>query len=171
MKSFFELAQERYACKNFSDKRISDEDLQKILMAGNLAPTAKNRQPQHIYVLQSEEALAKAKKVTPCTYGAKTVLLVTYDANNVYQYPGTEQNSGGEDIAIVTTHMMLEAKDLGIDTCWVNRFTPQDAKDVFGLPENEFPVLFLDLGYPTELGKPLPNHTSRKDLSELVTYE
>jgi nitroreductase len=64
MKSFLELAKERYSVKGFSDKAVEEDKLAKILEAGNVAPTAKNNQPQRIYVLKSEEALKKARELT-----------------------------------------------------------------------------------------------------------
>ena len=56
---FTELAQARYSVRKFSDKAVEPEVLKRILEAGLLAPTAKNNQPQRIYVLQSKEALDK----------------------------------------------------------------------------------------------------------------
>ncbi|MGN0710083.1 MAG: nitroreductase family protein, partial [Anaerovoracaceae bacterium] len=66
MKDFMELARSRYSLKKYSDRKIKDEDIEKILEAAQIAPTAKNMQPQHIYVMRSEEALAKMDQVTPC---------------------------------------------------------------------------------------------------------
>lgn len=79
--------------------------------AGRVAPTAKNLQEQHIYVVQSEKGLAAIDKVTPCRYGAPVVLVVAYNKNNVFTYPGEKRDSGIEDASIVATHMLL---DLGI---------------------------------------------------------
>ena len=63
---FTKVVAERYSCKNFSTRKVEAEKLTEILEAGRLAPTAKNFQEQRIYVLQSEESLAKLDKVTPC---------------------------------------------------------------------------------------------------------
>ena len=104
---FKEVIRNRYSCKKYSGKAVSDDQLAAILKAGRLAPTAKNLQEQHIYVVQSEEGLAKIDKVTPCRYGAPTVLVVAYDTNNVFTYPGGKRDSGAEDASIVATHLML----------------------------------------------------------------
>ena len=56
---FTKVVAERYSCKNFSTRKVEAEKLTEILEAGRLAPTAKNSQEQRIYVLQSEESLAK----------------------------------------------------------------------------------------------------------------
>ena len=77
---------------------------------GRLAPTAKNLQEQKIYVVQSDEGLEKIDRITPCRYGAGTVLLVAFDRENVFVYPGGKRDSGVEDATIVATHMLLAAK-------------------------------------------------------------
>lgn len=160
----------RFSCKKYSDRQVEDEKIQAILEAGRLAPTAKNLQEQRIYVVQSPEALAKIDTVTPCRYNAPTVLVVAYDRDNVFTYPGEKRDSGTEDATIVATHMILAAADEGVDSCWINFLDPDKAKEALGLPENEEVLMFMDLGYAAEGAGPLPNHSNRKDLNETVTY-
>ena len=159
---FLELVKERYSCKKFSDKVVPDDKLSLILEAGRLAPTAKNSQEFKIYVAKSDEAFKKIDATTPCRYNAKTVLLVAYDKNGEYIYPGEKIRSGAEDVAIVATHMMLMAKNVGVDSCWINCFDPTKLKELLELPESEEIVMLLDIGYPSDGIGPLPNHNSRK---------
>ena len=167
---FKEVVKNRYSCKKYSDAKVEAEKLEAILAAGRLAPTAKNLQEQHIYVLQSEEMLAKVDALTPCRYNAPVVLVVAFDKNNVFTYPGDKRDSGVEDATIVATHMILAAADEGVDSCWVNFFDPEKAAEALGLPENEEVLMLMDLGYAAEGAGPLANHDSRKPLSETVTY-
>ncbi len=167
---FREVVKNRYSCKKYSDYKVEPEKLEAVLAAGRLAPTAKNLQEQHIYVLQTEEMLAKIDAVTPCRYNAPTVLVVAFDKNNVFTYPGEKRDSGAEDATIVATHMILAAKDEGLDSCWVNFFDPEKVAQELGLPENEEVLMLMDLGYAAEGAGPLANHDSRKPLSETVTY-
>ena len=167
---FKTVVQNRFSCKKYSNRQVENEKLTAILEAGRLAPTAKNLQEQHIYVVQNPDVLAKIDTVTPCRYGAPTVLVVAYDRNNVFTYPGGKRDSGTEDATIVATHMILAAADEGVDSCWINFLDPDKAKEALGLPENEAVLMFMDLGYAAEGAGPLPNHSNRKDLSETVTY-
>lgn len=167
---FSDVIRERYSCKKFDGRQISDEQLNQILEAGRLAPTAKNLQEQHVYVVQSEAGLAKIDRLTPCRYGAPTVLAVAFDRNSVYIYPGKKRDSGIEDASIVATHMMLAAKAAGVDSCWLNRFDPDQAVKELGLPENEEILMLLDLGYAAEGTGPLENHGKRKELTETVSF-
>lgn len=166
---FKEVVKNRYSCKKYSPRRVPADTLERILEAGRLAPTAKNLQEQHIYVCQSPQSLAKIDEVTPCRYGATTVLAVAFDKNNVYTYPDGKRQSGIEDASIVATHLMLAATDEGVDSCWVNCFSPDELHSLLGLPENEEILMLLDLGYAAEGFGPLPNHELRKPLSATVT--
>lgn len=174
---FTDVIRNRYSCKKYdSARQVSKQQLDNILEGGRVAPTAKNLQEQHIYVVQSPEAIAKIDKHTPCRYGAPTVLVVAYDKNNVYTYPtakGPEtdkRQSGVEDAAIVATHLMLAAANEGVDSCWLNCVHIDDLHDDLGLPENEEIMMLLDLGYAAEGAKPLSNHFSRKPLADTVSY-
>lgn len=167
---FSEVIKSRYSCKKFSGKEVEKEKLAKILEAGRVAPTAKNLQEQHIYVVQSEKGLAAIDKATPCRYHAPVVLVVAYNKNNVFIYPGEKRNSGIEDASIVATHMMLAAYNEGIDSCWINFFNPDELAQALNLPEEEEILMLLDLGTAAEGTGALPNHSSRKELAETVTY-
>lgn len=46
--NFLKLAADRYSVRRFTDKAIDQDDINRILKAGYLAPTACNRQPQRI---------------------------------------------------------------------------------------------------------------------------
>ena len=165
---YMSLVAQRYSCKRYGSRPVPEEILAQILEAGRLAPTAKNLQEQKIYVLRSAESLAKIDAVTPCRYGAPVVLMVAFDKDTVYTYPGGVYDSGAEDAAIVATHMMLAAEALGVNSCWLNCFDPDNAAKVFGLPENERVLMLLDLGYAAQGAGPLANHGKRKPLSEPV---
>ena len=167
---FIQLIAQRYSCKQYSPRQVEPDKLQAILAAGRLAPTAKNLQEQHIYVLQSPETLARVDALTPCRYGAPTVLAVAWNRDTVFTYPGGQRDSGAEDAAIVATHLMLAAANEGVDSCWLNFFDPAQAARELGLPENEEVLMLLDLGYAAPGAGPLPNHASRKELTETVTY-
>lgn len=167
---FCDVVKNRYSCKKFDGRQVDAAQLKAILEAGRLAPTAKNLQEQKIYVVQSAQGLAKIDAVTPCRYGAPTVLIVAFDKNNVFVYPGGKRDSGVEDAAIVATHMMLAAKAAGVESCWLNFFDPEAVAKEFALPENEEVLMLLDLGYAAEGAKPLATHSQRKPLAETVQY-
>ena len=167
---FMDLARQRFAVREYAQTPVEQAKLDSILEAGRLAPTAKNVQPQHIYVLQSPEAIVKINELTRCAYGAPVVFLVCYDADLVWtKEDGT--NSGDMDCSIIGTHMMMEATELGLGTCWVKWFDPAQVAAAFELPANHKPSFLMPCGYASENAKPSDHHFSRKPLSETVTYK
>ena len=88
---FTEFIKKRYSCRSFDSRKIDRADLDAILEAGRLAPTAKNLQEQKRYVAESEEALAKIDKATPCRDGAPAVIVVAFDSKNVFVYPAERE--------------------------------------------------------------------------------
>ena len=51
---FLTLAENRFSVRDFLNKEIEKEKMDKILKAAQIAPTAKNNQPQKIYILKSK---------------------------------------------------------------------------------------------------------------------
>lgn len=170
--SFLELAKSRYSVRKFADKPIEQEKLDIILEAGNVAPTGCNYQPQRIYVVQSEKNIAKLNELSKCIFGAKTVLLFTYDSNEDWKNPlESGVHSGVQDVSIVASHIMLAAWDLGIGTCWVNYFANTKLEKELGVPENERAVLLMPIGYPAEDSLPIEKlHSFYKNIDETVRF-
>ena len=166
---FESVIRERKATRKFSNKQVEKEKLDKILEAGRIAPTAKNLQPIKIYVVQSEEGLNKIDKSSKCRYGAKTVLLVCGDKEKSYVKDGSPIYQ--MDASIVTTHMMLEATNLGVDNIWIELFDGEILKNEFNIPDNLVPVCLLPIGYRSKLCPPSPFHNIRKNIKEIVEYK
>ncbi len=165
--NFLDLAKSRFSCRAFSATPVEEEKLQLVLEAGRIAPTATNSQPVRVFVLESEGAIAKIRQATRMAYNAPVVLMVCYDSAVSYKAINhhDDHDCEFEDASIVTTHMMLEAKSLGLDTLWARGFNAQEIANAFALPENLKLVCLLDLGYADpENGKPSPRHSLRNPL-------
>jgi len=163
---FSELIKRRYSVLSYQERPVEQAQLQAILEAGRLAPTARNAQPQRILVVQSEAGLAKMDVCTPCRFGAPVVLLVCYDQ----KANASNGNYARVDASIVLTHMMLKATELGLGTVWVGFFDPDELREQFKLPENYEIVSLLPLGHPAEDARPSATHESRLALEETVQY-
>lgn len=168
-KDFLKLASDRYSVRKFDSTVVEPALVEKILKAGQLAPTAVNAQPQKIYVVESKEMMEKMNEVSPCIYGAPHCFVVCYD-KNVAAHRGADGSYGDIDATIVITHMMLEAAYLGIGTCLVGYFNPQSLAQALTLPENIVPVLVMPFGYAAKDCEPSPKHTDRKPLDQIVEY-
>jgi len=169
MTAFLDLAAERYSVRSFCPRPIEPEKLSKVLSAARLAPTACNNQPQRIKVISDPADLAKADECTPCRFGAPTVLLVCYDKTVCWRHPeNSALTSGAIDAGIVTTHLMLAAKDAGLGSCWVMKFDVAKTAKLFALPENFVPVAMLPIGYPAADAAPSDRHEARFDVEKIL---
>lgn len=155
----------RESVRMFSKKKPTEEQLMKILEAGRCAPTAKNVQPQKIFVLESKEALEKMDIVHRCRYKALLVLLVCVDKEQAISVNG--RSEADIDGSIVCTQMMLEAFNLGVDSVWCGIFNAPEVRKVFGLEEKYEPICFLDLGFRSKLYPGSIWHKKRKPLEEM----
>ena len=168
-KDFLQLAADRYSVRHFTSTPVDQEKIDLILQAAKLAPTAINSQPQKIYVLRSEEAVAKANAFSPCMYGAPHAFLVCCDEERACKR-GADGSFGDIDCSIVLTHMLLEAANLGIGTCPVGYFDEAKAAESLGLPANMRPLLLIPFGYAADDAQPSDKHTTYRPDAELVEY-
>lgn len=169
-KDFLTVAAERYSVRHFTDQMVSQDDLDKIIEAGKIAPTAVNSQPQKIYVVRDPELIAKLNKVSPCIYGAPQVFVFCYNDATVCKR-GESDNYGDIDVTIVLTHMMLEAANLGIGSCLVGYYDEAGLIEALDIPEGIHPVLIMPFGYAAEDAVPSEMHTTYRPLTETVEYK
>ena len=168
--TFLELAKARYSVRKFKSDMIEDAKLEAILEAGRVAPTACNNQPQKIYVVKSEENRKKLAEVCRYTFDAPVVLVIGYDKERDWKnrrMPG--YSSGETDAAIVCTHMMLEAWEQGIGSCWVGAFAADEVQDALSLPENVRVTAMLPLGYAADDAVPAEFHNAYRDWDDTIT--
>jgi len=169
--TFLELAKERYSVRSFSQEPIAPEKLNAVIEAGHAAPTACNNQPQKIYVVKNKEMLKKLAGVCKCTFGAPVIMVIGYDKTRDWKsklMPG--YTSGETDTAIVCTHMMLEAWEQGIGSCWVGYFNAAVISETLSLPENIRVTALLPMGYPADDAAPLDLHGKFRDIGDVVSY-
>lgn len=169
--NFVEIAKKRYSCRNYQDKKVEKEKLDKILEVARIAPTGGNRQPQRLIVIQEKKGLNKVSKAANI-YDAPLAIIVCGDKDKVWTRPFDGKQLTDIDTSIITDHMMLQVTELGLASVWVCYFNPDVIKEEFNLSDNLEPVNILLIGY--EAGTPeSPNRhdKTRLPLNEIVSYE
>lgn len=166
--NFLELAKERYSVRKMKPEKIKQEDLDKILEAARLSPTAKNMQRERLLVVNTEDGIEKIKQCTPCDFGASTIIIISYEKDDEQNESDDSRKYGLIDTGIVATHMCLEATNLGLGTTMVGLFDRELTKKLFNIPPKYQPELLLSIGYIDR--KPSILHEKRKAIEELVRY-
>ena len=169
--NFKELAAARYSVRKFKNIPIEREKIQTILEAGLLAPTAKNQQPQKLFVVTAPDKLEKLRSVCRCTFGAPLIIVAGYDKGRSWRndlIPGYE--SGETDCAIVCTHMLLQATELGLGSCWVGWFNDRAVAEALDIPDNIRVCAMLPIGIPADEAHPAHLHTDSRSLEDIVAW-
>lgn len=168
---FLELAKMRCTTRGFTEEKVKNADLERILSAGRVAPTACNKQPQRILVVRDPENISKVQKAYSM-FGSQCVLIVCRDTRDALIRPFDRKCSGDLDIGIVCDHMMLAARELNIGSVMVGLFDPGIIRNEFHLPEYIEPTALLIFGYPEKGFLNSERHsTERKPLAGTVMYE
>ena len=167
--NFEEIIRKRTSVRKFSERKLEQEKLNKILEAGRVAPTAKNSQPIKIYVVNSEDGINKINKASRCIYGSSCVLIIC--GNKEEAYHKGNYSTYEMDSCIVATHMMLEATFLDVDNIWIESFDENILREEFNIENEYIPVCLLPLGYKAEDCPINPLHDKRKSIEELVIYK
>lgn len=163
--------EKRYSCRNFSVKEVELEKIERILEVARLAPTARNYQPQRLLILNEKEQLQKLSSCTQYGWNAPVIIIVFYDKLVSYKRDEYDEWEFGDiDISIVTTHMMLEAQNLGLGTTWIGSFDPKKLIELYEVAENLVPVAILAVGYPSNESGPSKLHFQRNKISDFVYW-
>ena len=166
---FLELAKERYSVRKMSSEKVKQEDLNKILEAARLAPTAKNMQRQRLLVINTEEGIEQIKKCTGCNFRASTIIVISYEKDDAENESEFSRKYGLIDTGIVATHMCLEATNLGLGTTMVGLFDRELTSKLFNIPKKYQPELLLPIGFIDR--KPSILHSKRKHINETTKYD
>ena len=168
--SFIEIAKMRYSVRKYSDRAVESEKLEKIIEAAHVAPTAANLQPVKLIIVQSEEGLNKLGKAAN-TYDAPIAIIVCADHSKAWTRPFDGKKTTDIDATILTDHMMHEATELGLGTCWVCYFKADIISKEFRLPDNLEPINILAIGYADEVPADSNRHVKERiAVEKLVTY-
>ena len=168
---FLDLAKSRFSVRKYKDIPVEDEKIEMMLEAAKVAPSARNYQPSKVYVVKSEEKRKALAQVCPCTFDAPVIFVVTYCRDRVSGSRVAEGHNFGEtDSAIVTAHLMFEAADLGLGSCWVGMFVSEEVKQALGLPEGVEVRHLLPVGYAADDSVPSASHTAYRPREEVVEF-
>ncbi len=169
--NFLELAKKRHTVRKYQAKKVEEEKVLKILEAGRIAPTGANTQPQRIIVIREKDGLHQLAKCANI-YNAPLALIICADHSVSWKRPHDGKDIAEIDVSIVTDHMMLQATELDLGTCWICYFDAKVMRTEFKMPDNYEPINILAIGYASsEPLSPERHDTLRKKIENTVWYE
>lgn len=159
-KSFLELVTLRSSCRNYIEKEVSEENIKTILEAARLAPSACNKQPWRFVVVKDPEL--KKKLITDgCLWGINmewaikaSVIIVIGQKKSLITHKIAPQISKIDysliDIGIAGEHLVLQATELGLGTCWIGWIKPDVVRKVVSWEKGIDPVSLITIGYSAD---------------------
>lgn len=167
--STLELLRTRRSIRRYRPDAVPEEMIAQILEAGRWAPSASNRQPWQFVVVRDRVVLEKVAENAAYyflrwAHVAEAPLLIALCGNaksRIYR------QFLHEDVGLAGGQMMLQAKAMGLGTCWVGGLDRKAIGDILKLPEDVRVIGLLTVGYPAEDPPPTP----RKALEEMVHYD
>lgn len=141
----------RKSCRNYSNKKISEEKLNQILQCGVYAPSGKNTQNTCIIAVSQTKLLNQIRKLSQkelnrdCFYHARVVVIVKAPKDSPLKI---------QDGSCVLENMMIAATALKVDSCWINQLdsllqtkSGKNLRKELKIQEDEEIIGSLALGY------------------------
>lgn len=158
---FKELVLRRYSCRKFQDIPVEREKIIQCMDAARVAPSACNAQPWRFVVVDEPELRKKIGQaassgiygLTKFIQAAPVLILVLTDKGSFLSRAGSLVRNTRfylMDIGIVCEHIVLQAAELGIGTCYVGWFNETAVQKILNIPKSTEIPLIICMGYPDE---------------------
>ncbi len=163
---YMRLLAERFACRAYSGRPVSREDILAVLESARLAPSAKNKQPWIFMVLESEADRGAVIRSYNRGWIANAPVCIVACADHSRSWRRADGKDHADiDLAIAGEHICLAATSLGLATCWVCNFNAMQLAGELGLAEGIEPVAIFPLGYPADgVHAPVKSRRSMEDI-------
>lgn len=171
----------RRAKRAFSERKIDDDVIARLMTAATFAPSCSNNQPWRFMVVTSQKALEKTHEaLSGGNYWAKKAPLLIVVATKLTL---DAQLSDRRDYALfgcglATENLLLQATKEGLYTHPMAGFNPLVVKAAFDIPEDYIVISLIAVGYPGSLDGLNEKHVAaenskrdRKPESEVISRD
>ena len=157
----------RVSIRQFTDEPIDPKQVDTILEAGRLAPSAKNRQPWRFIAITEESVRNRIEKAAfGQEHVGKAPLVIAACTTNIdYRMPNGLL-SFPIDVSFAAAFMLLQAESENLGTCVVTTFDEQEVKEILTVPYKMRVVLLLLVGHPADKPEPV----SRMAAGRVVSF-
>lgn len=161
MSGIMELIKKRRSVRNYLDKPVEDEKIEKIIEAARLAPSACNTQCWRFVIVKDkdirEQVIEKGLGgiVVPNRWAktAPVIIVACADLNFMTHKVGAGVKGINYyllDMGIAVEHLVLMAAELGLGTCWIGWFNERQVRNIVKIPRTIKIVALITLGYPKD---------------------
>ncbi len=170
--------QRRTSIRNYLDTPVSESLVRELIDYARQAPSGKNLQPWRFIAVRDtalKERLAEASHAQRWMLSAPIFLVCIADVSAWSpdpQFRASETSPEQElkesirDAALAMAYLIQAAEQRGLGTCCVAWYEQQDIKPILNLPDDQFAVSIITLGWPAEN----PSLRPRKGLDEILSF-
>ncbi|HEY3272642.1 MAG TPA: nitroreductase family protein [Methanocella sp.] len=144
----------RRSIRSYRNDPLTEDQIGKILLAGQMAPSAGNLQGREFIVVKDAETRHRLSDAALRQRFIDEAPVCIVVCTNL---PRTKQRYGKraelyvvQDTSASVMNMMLQACDLGLGTCWVGAFDEGEVAKILGVPEGIRPVAMMPVGVPDD---------------------
>ena len=175
---FQRILRGRRSIRRYLPTPVERETLLACLEAARLAPSAHNAQPWRFIVVDDPDlkerltAAAFSGNYSGSKFAAQAPIILLLLVKTELMAHGL----GGRlqrvpfhfiDIGIAGEHIVLQAEELGLATCWMGWFNYRKARKVLGIPRKYKVMAMMPVGYAEKRPRREP---PRRTLDEIVTF-
>ena len=172
-----EIVKKRRSIRKYKTTLVDEELIMQLLKCASLAPSGCNKQPWHFIIVDDaglKEAIAEVSHQQKWMLSAPVFIVCAADIrarlNSEDEVALDEESSFFElklvirDTAIAVEHLVLEAEENGLGTCWVGWYQQSEIRSILGIPDDKYVVGIVTVGYADEAPEPRP----RKKIEDLI---
>jgi len=153
-----ECIENRRSIRRFKDKQVNADDALSLVDAARKAPSAGNLQAWKFILIKNQ---SKKNQIADACYQQNWIseaplLIVPVSLNEeVKRHYGTRGDIlyTIQDCALASQNIMLKAKSLGLDSCFVSAFEEGMIKRILSIPDNARAQAIIAIGYADETPK------------------
>ena len=176
--TFLDLVNKRKSTRKYSSKPVPREAIERCIASARVAPSACNAQPWYFIIVDNKDLKSKVADAafsTPYNLNSfakdAPVLIVVVTERTKYITKVAGFFRGIQfaliDVAIACEHLVLQAAEEGLGTCWLGWFGEKKVKKILGIPDRKKIDVIISMGYPA---KDEPKEKVRRPLNKIRRY-
>lgn len=169
LRTFYELYDRRKSVRDFNEKEIEPEKVERLLSILRRAQSAANCQPWHFVVLDKTDRAKLDPVFTKDGFKKAPLMIVACaEPSAAWIRKADKKNYAWVDLSIAITEMIGAATAEGLGTCWVAAIDPWEVQKILHIPEHIDVVGIIVVGYALE--KLQREEKKRKPLEDIIHY-
>ena len=172
-----EIIEKRRSIRKYKAISIDNNKINELIRSAILAPSGNNTQPWHYIIIDDESVKKEVARLSHnqkwmeaaplqivCIADIRTRIKDNEDIILDEETSLFELKQIIRDTAISIEHMVLEAVNQGLGSCWVAWYKQNQIKSLLSIPNDKYVVGILTIGYADEDPKQRP----RKGIEEII---